>query len=663
MSDIKDKNNTLDFNPLIFETTNYNHSEFLQKNGEKQLLQDDIKGLKLFELALELDKNNYKLFYRQGLALLKYGEKKNIKKYLLLANKKFKKSVKLVPEFFNGWKSWGDTLLILGNTLNQHHFFLESKEKFQTALKYIENTNNFDIANIYYMLGKILEIIANKSGETSDLSYAFEAYSKAVSYNENLSSKFWGDFGKASLKLGIQINDIRLYLKSINCHKNSVAKSPSDYENWYNLADVISHLYQITYDEDHFYQANECFTRSAKLKIDNKLIWRRWAELLTNSGKHLFDVKRVYAAVEKCQTASSYGCNDEKIMIIWSEALAAIGIISDKLDPIIEATNKIAKTKEEFGDTEDICRAHGIILYTLGQYYNEVDYYYQAVEKFQEGLSINRTNHQLWYHLGNTYATIADIESDISIYDRVSKFSLKAIELQGDSLYHYKYARVLTKIAEFNQENTTLENAISHFEQALMLQKNGINAHAELLFYYATALDLMGDFLDNDKYYIKAIEILKRVLTINNNFDEIHHKLGVVYSHLGELVSEPEIFQLAISHYKIAYTENEENEQLLLDWAISLINLSETSNDNEYKEQILKEAEYKLIQSYKLGNVDVYYHLSCIYSLTQQYEKAIYFLEKSEQFGSLPPYDIVLEDSWLENLRYTELFKSFMNLS
>ena len=43
------------------------------------------------------------------------------------------------------------------------------------------------------------------------------------------------------------------------------------------------------------------------------------------------------------------------------------------------------------------------------------------------------------------------------------------------------------------------------------------------------------------------------------------------------------------------------------------------------------------------------------------YEKAIYHLERAELFDALPPVEEVLEDEWLENLRQTEVFRSFIN--
>ena len=233
--------------------------------------------------------------------------------------------------------------------------------------------------------------------------------------------------------------------------------------------------------------------------------------------------------------------------------------------------------------------------------------------------------------------------------------------IQEKSVYFYEYAQVLVKVSEAYDDEERLNWALSNFEQAFQLQKNAVYLKPEWLYHYANALDLKGDYADEDTYYIKALEILKRVLVLDPDFPDVHYKIAVVYSHLGELIEEKEAFHRAVSHYKLAYQKNEEHDTLLLDWSLTLINLSEMSSETEEREHLLREAEYKLTQAARLGNTEVFYHLSCLYSLLMNYERSIYYLERAEQFESLPSLDEVLEDDWLENLRQTELFRSFIN--
>lgn len=649
------------FHPVFFETENHNHSEFLQKQGEIKLLDGDIKGLKFFDHAIELDPKNASLLCRQAEALYAFGATSKIKKYLLLANKKFKSALQIYPESFAAWSGWGNSLSLLGKTFGQHHYFIDAKEKLQKATEFAKGQADEKVAEVYWSLGQVLSNTFDHSGEVSDLTKALEIYAKASSLNEQMPIRFWNDFGKIALKLGMQINDVNLYVKAINCQKNAIAKSISNFDSWYLLGETLTEYYQITQDEDHFSQANECFINAAKLHPENNLIWISWAKLLMFSGKKLKDAKRLFAAIEKCHKAYSCNRKNENTITLWAEALALVGSISDRLDLISEAENKIAEAIDAFGQTPEVCYAHGMTLCAYGTYYNDADYYYQAVEKFQEGLSINRINHKLWYHLGRTYRIIAEMEMDSALLQRAGKFFARAINLQPISTYYYEYALSLSRYAEYHPEKETIENALIGFEQAFSLQKNAIYLHPEWLYQYAITLDLMGDVQDDEKYYIKSIEILKRVLMLDPEFEEIHYRIALAYTHLGELSEEVEMYTRAITHYKIAFNSNEENEQLILDWSLALMHISQVAPYEEDRQQYLKEAEFKLIQSAKLGNTEVYYHLSCLYSIMKHFEKAMYFLEKAEQFGSLPPLEEVLEDVWLDNLRQTEVFKAFIS--
>ena len=659
-SDLKDISTKSRFHPLLFDNENYNHADFLLREGQKKLTQGDSEGLKLFSLAITLDPQNHELIYEQGLALLRFGTESKSKKYLLLANKRFKMTTKLYPEMSSAWGGWGKSLFVLGQLFNEFHYFLNAKEKYEKAIALDNNSVELSLAQMHWDYGQVLTHIAYHSGESSDLNQALDAHAKASSHSEDLPAAFWEDYGIISLKLGEQINDIRLYLKAINCHKNAIRKSISNFKSWYLLAYSLSQLYTLTHDEDHFCQANECFTSAAKLQPQNETIWYSWAKLLLNSGIRISDAKRLHSCIEKCHRAHACKQDQELVMETWAIALASLGIISDRLDLIFEANNKVMEAIDHFSATPNLLHAEGRVQFAFGKYYKDNDYFYQAIEKFQEGLSIDRSKDFLWYHLGYTYALLAEEESDPTLYERAGKFFVKAISLTCKSSYFYEYACSLAKLAEVEQDKGILQQALLHFEQAFNLQKNAVYLHPRWLFKYAMALDLMGDLADEDKYYVKSIEILKRVLMLEPDFPDIHYKIAYVYSHLGELIENIEIFERASSHFKIAYQSDEENELLILDWALSLINLAHIIPDATLRNQKLREAEYKLVQSAKLGNVEAYYHLACLYSITTQFERAMYFLKKAENFDSLPPIDDVLGDDWLENLRNTDIFRDFI---
>lgn len=663
----KQKNGNVDlaedfiFTPLSDEPMLIKHSDVFQKQGEKLLSEGDSSAVKYFEMAVDLDPNNPDLFYEQGIAFFELGYDSGREKNLHLASQKFKKATKLDAQHFDAWFAWGQTLLKLGITFKKHHYFLEAKRKFEKAISISTTQDPDSLAELYWQFGLTSYNIALQSQEVSDLNEALEAFSNASRYSAFLPSDFWCDFGLAYEKVGAQINDSRLFAKSIDCFKRAVDLDRSSCKNWYHLAKSLSNLYSYTHDEDHYSQANECFSTAAQIDPENVPLWNDWGKVLFDSGKRLEDTKRLFSSIEKFHRA--YSCDPFHLesIALWSEALSMLGLMLDRIDLIYDAENKINEITHYKNIGPEVFHALGFCYYSYGCYYEDVDYFYQAAEKFQQGLSINRAYHKLWFALGINYSQAAELESNPQTLELSCKFFSRAINLQAKSEYYFEYALAMSKLGEFHGDQQSLEYAIYHFEKAINLQKNAIYLHPEWLYQYAVTLDALADHTDSSEHYQKAIEILSHVLVLDPEHPEIHHRLGLCYSHYGELCEELSVFQRAVYHYKLAYKKNDENELVLLDWALTLINMAEIVHNPSEENQLFSEAEYKIIKAAKLGNIHAYYHLACLYSITKDLSKSLYFLEKAQQFQALPSIDEILHDSWLENLRDHPMFQEFIS--
>lgn len=634
----------------------------VQSEGALRLLKGDfLSGMALFDQAICLDPDNFSLFFQQGLSLLEYGQEEGKEKILLLAAKKFKWSVQLNPEHFESWQAWGSALASLGKTFREHHYFIEAEEKFHQALALSEQQPPEILAELYWEYGYVRYHLALHSGEALDLQLALDAFQKASSYQDNLPSEFWNDFGKSCTSLAVKINDVRLYVKAINCFKHAISSSTSCFEGWMHLSESLQLLYAYTHDEDHFSQANECFSAAAQLRPQDPEIWLNWAKFLCDSGRCNRDAKRLRACIEKCHRA--YACDHDNPLVpaIWAEALALLGDLSDRLDLIYESQNKISEATKMLPDIPDVWFSYGICLSCFGHYFNDFDYYYQAIEKFQYGLSLDRTCHRLWHAMATAYAVVGQLEPDPQAFEKACRFYCKAIDLQASTYYIFDYAVSLFKLGELARDEKWIEQAIGQFERALSTQKNALYIHPEWLFHYASALDSLGDYHEEDSYYLRTIEILSHVLMIDPDFPGVHHRLALAFSHLGELLGEVDQFYRSIHHFRLASKHDEEDDQIILDWGLTLINIAQHTQDAAEADHLHRDAEHKLTQAARLGNLHAYYHLGCLYSIFEQYEKAMFFMKKADRFESLPHLDEILQDDWLDGLRSTIDFQEFLS--
>ena len=636
--------------------------ESIMANGQLALIKGDLQiGLECFDEALNLDSNNAQIYYAQGLSLFEYSDKHGVVKFFLQASKKFKKAIALDPHHFDFWQAWASVLCKLGVCYNKQHYFQDALEKMLRAIDLSSKQSNDVLADLYWELGTIHAHLAHYSGEALDLHQAINAFHKVQSLQKHLAGEFWKDYGRACYKFAQQINDTRFYIKAISCLKNALSSPDPSQENWHLLADVFQALYFQTHDEDHFAQANECYETAMKLQPNNASLWFHWATFLCESSRKIYDLKRLRACVEKCQRAFSCDPDNLQIHAIWAEALAMLGSETERLDIIYEAQNRISQVIEISGHLPAALYSYGITLKALGRYFNDCDYYYQAIERFQEAISIDRTCHMHWHAIGNLYALLGEIEDDAEILERSFRFYQKAIDHYACTFYIIDYAIALYKLGEMTQEERWLEMAIAQFERGLHLQKNALYLHPNWLFYYACTLDALGDFHEEEAYYLRAIEIFSHVLMIDPDLHIAHHHLALAFSHLGELTNDTELFHRAIHHLRISSKHLEENDSIMLDWAITLINAAYYNKDASEADELYRDAEHKLWSAIQLGNAHAYYHLAGLYSLLNQCEKAIQCLYRGAHFDILPSIDEMLQDEWLDNLRSTGDFIEFLS--
>ncbi len=630
--------------------------------GQIELSQNNLeKGLEYFKEASNLKPDDAKIHFEQGLSLFNFGIQEEEGKTLLVANKKFKIATTLVPEYFEAWHFWGMALLKLGKIHQEFHYFLEAKKKLTKALDYNKGKSNEVLSLLYSEYAIVNSAIAENSQEAYDWRLSIEAFEKAVSINFPKNPDFWSEFGLACLQLSELIVDIKLCIQAIHCFKQAISLDTNHFISWKNLSFSMQSLYKQTQDEDHFSQANQCFDASCRINSSDSSISVDWALFLLWSGKISLDLKKLSSCIEKCEKAHLIEIQNPLLLAAWGEALSLIGELTENIELIHKGQAKLEEALDIDSENPNNWRALGESFNSLGKYFDDPDYHYQAIEKFQTGLSIDRTEDELWMATGHTYFYIGEMSEDIPTLKKALYFIDKAIDLQPHiSRYHFIKAHCLSKLGEVTREESCLESSISTFEKALSLQKNAIYLHPNWLFEYAKALDLYADFFDEEQHYHKAIEIFLHVLMINPEFSKIHYHLGLTYSHLAELIGETQNFYRALHFFRLAAKKEEDNDQVLVDLAVTFINIAQHTGDTAEMASCYQEAESKLLLAVQAGSLQAYYQLACLSSLLNDSERSIAYLEKTNSFNALPPIEDILEDEWLDHTRRSDSFKEFL---
>jgi len=646
------KSNTQDFSE---DQTKELSTHFL-KRGEIRLLQGDLSGLRYFDLSTKLDPTNPKLFYEIGLALFEFGSRKGREKNLLKAARAFKGATKLKPDYFEAYRTWGNALYLLGKTTQEHHYFQKSLHQYEEALKHSAAQPVDTLADLKWDIGLVLVQIGNQSGEALDLKRALSSFDEAAKECDKLPIEFWQDYGQCTISLSQRLNDLPLFQRGIDYLKNAVSIELDSFESWFKLASHLTKLYAITLDDDTFSEANECFTTAAGLSMQDPNLWEHWAELLKLSGQVCKDPKKLSCAIDKCKVGLMLKKEGVDLLLILAEALALRGQLLDDLPQIYEAQNKLQDAIDRLDHLPKFYASYGLVLEALSGYFDDLDLTFQAIEKYQQGLSLNRTFDRLWFAMGLAYQRVGHKEDSIDDLQLSERFLKKAIALKPDLLAHIELARTYTYLAELSDDQELAASAVSHFEYAFSFQQHAIYLHPDWYFDYALALDLHADYEDSTELFQKAHEILNNVLMVDPDFPLIHHRLALVLGHFADASKDHEIFALALHHYRLATLRDSENDAILLDYGVTCINFAKHLADEEQTHFYYGVAQQRLTDSAKLGNGHAHYQLGCLFALNGEIDKALVFIEKADRLDALPSLEELHADEWLDNLRSHEPF-------
>ncbi|MEX0961733.1 MAG: hypothetical protein WDZ28_02620 [Simkaniaceae bacterium] len=626
-------------------------AEFFLNRGELRLLHGDITGLRYFDIASKLNPTNEKLFYKMGLALYDYASCPGKEKKLLKANRFFRMSIQLNPNYFNPYPALGHSLFLLGQATNEHHYFQKSKDVFTKALSLSKGQAPCDLAELYWNHALVWVEIGLKSGEALDLKVAMSSFEKAESYSEKLPIEFWQAYGKCAISLAKCVNDINLYHGGIHSLKNAVSISLSSFECWYDLGKALSDLYEMTLDDDLFTEANESLTTAAELAPGQVKLWEEWARLLSFSGRIFQDKKKLSAAIDKCKRGLLLKEASATLHYLWAESQTHLGELKEDLSLIYEGQNKLSEALSLYEDDPSLYLSYGRTLEAAARYFDDIDLYFQAIEKFQTGLAIDRTHHRLWYAMAHTYAICGKKEDCIEDLQLAEKFYRRALDLSLNALYHIELATTLSYLAELLDEEDRAAESVFHFEYAFSFQNNSIYQHPHWYFDYAQALDLLADYEGSDELFQKALDVLNHVLMVDPEYPRIHHRLALVLAHFAEVSSNEDFFLKSFHHYRLALRRQEEDDRLFLDWGVTCINFAHSLADSSDSALYYQAAHSKLVAAAKLGNSHAYYQLGCLYALQGNSDQAIRFIEKADTLDALPSFEQLQTDEWLDSLR------------
>lgn len=626
--------------------------------------QDADQAIAVLDLAAAISPANPKILYHQVLLLTSHPHNRL---FLLRANRLLEEVLALLPEFFEGWYTWGNVQLNMGILSKDPAFLYEADQKYSEAFSFWKPPINPAQREYFWHWGLCWQMIAKHSGEASDYHKAIKKYRQAV--EDGLTEpRFCNSFGNALFDLGLLISRSEYILEAIEWYRKAVAAKPIFPEAWFNLACCYQRVFQNTLQDDFFMLANSSFQEASQQDPNHPNIWCKWGMLETYAGKLNHNLEMLQQSLEKFAIADRLQPRNPQFLSGWAEALMLIGSQEERIDLLRDAEQKINLAIELAPNQSHFWYIAGTTLNEIARYFSDAKYYEKAIEKFQFGISLDRTDHLLWYGLALAHYAIGELRQDTAMIEKAVRYCSRVIEFGGEMLPHFwnDWGVALMKLGVLNNDKRLVQSAVEKFEQALSRHHEHHGADgvdAEWLYNYGCALDFLGDFNDDERYYEKAIQVLAQAIALDPSYTHARYNLALALTHLGEITSEAECLFKANDLFQAIIAQDAEDEMSWNDWGLCLLHLADLLHDPGQPDQAAKlyhQAEHKFLHAAALGNTQSLYNLACLHTQTGNIESAMHYIERADTTGGLPPMEDILHDEWLEPLRQTPQFKNFL---
>lgn len=655
--------------PSTWELLNAEEREMLAylftKLGEKELRDTgEIGGS--FDLASTIAPSSPGTHYFQAEALL--NNSRGIH-HLTEACKLLEKASTLSQDAFDIWYIWGVVLTRLGAMEEEPLYFQEALVKFSKAKEFSGAFSSDKLANFYFDWGQAWFFLGKLSGEALDFKNALSMYQEVAKTDLDYAP-FWVAYGDAMVELAFLIGKTELFYEAADFYLKSLKLEPFSLTGWLNLGCTYQVIFEFTVDESFYYKAYDCFKQAEDCAADLNppILWLKWGRLMSSFAKMSNDPLLLEASFEKFARADYLQPDQATILSRWGEAQMILGGSSDNINLLREAEQKIRRGVELEPANHENWYLHGVCLKELGRYFGDASFYERSIEKFQKGISLNQTDPILWHGLALAYFALGDMTGDRSMLEKAIKYCARVVEFGGTHVAQLwnDWGVVLMRLAEITNEQVYIEEALEKFEHIINLQDEAAFREIDLewLYNYGCALDFHGDFTESEASYEKAIQILNYVVHQDPDYYHARNNLALALSHLGESVSDIDCLQKASDHFEILLCQEPEDEMAWCDWGLTHLHLAQLVHEPirpEPSYHHYEQAENKFFHAASLGATGAYYHLACLYSLRENFEHAMAYLERAQVAGSLPPLDDILHDEWLEGLRQTSMFKMFIS--
>ncbi len=556
--------------------------------------------------------------------------------------------------------TYKEQLMLSSDDLKRADLVNQSEELLSTILQ-IANSQNAPV----WQIGLFQLVLGEQSGEPQDFHVAASLLERAI--EEGFNTHF--ELAIAYAKLGELLSQKEFFEKSfLQFEKEEVSSMVDELSYLFEYAKACQQGYSLTREDKLLEKGHTLFSRGVKCCYEMAPFWLSFGLLLKEAGNVKRSVALLEESFDKFDKSAKLTSDVEAVLIHWAEALLLAGVLCENVDYLREAHEKLSYALMFITDDPKLYLLIGNTLNELSNYFQDPTYLFEAIDKFQNGVSLNQSDWHLWWGLAASYLSLGEMHQDFGCLEKAHRFFQTAEDVASELMPHFwnEWGYTLLKLGEYQLDRRLVEGAIERFDRAIrqhLQEKEASSIDPQVVFNLGSALDFLGDLTLDPLYYEQSIQILTKVLILDPDYPQGKFHLALAHTHLGEITSDVESFKNALELFESIIAEDPEDDFVWNDWAVALIHFAELVREPAKPEEgmaFMALAEERLLRALSLGNLHALYNLACLHSIKGEFEASLHYLQKALQAQALPPLQDLLEDEWLEAVRKSDGFTQFI---
>lgn len=444
-----------------------------------------------------------------------------------------------------------------------------------------------------------------------------------------------------------QTNNARCLSSAIEALEQAIQLEPTFLEAYLLLGETLL-LCGVFHQNPHYFQkAQQKFQEAfpyleQQPEIESRFFWK-WGlswHLIGMSSEEPCDF---HQAIQKYRQAQQTGQMEGAFWQDFAESLVELSELIKQYDLCAEAIDyyhmSVCDENENYDRWFKLACCHEKLYDANGH----LQHFELALAAFEVAARSTEPNFLLWVRWGKLYLTASKLQKNNDyVTQSLEKFK-KAAEIDPDHPILLGLWAEAEMIFGIHTEKLEL---LRSAEQKIIQSIKHIPGNPHIWALYGSCLNELGRYFSDENYFVKAIEKFQHGLSLNGQDPLLWYGLATSYFSLGEYWGDSQQIENSVCAYQKVYDFGGQNfYQFWNDWGLSLMKLTELTNNKAYLEAAIQKFEH-VIAWQEDGSLSNHYDPEWLYNYgcaldflgdftedSSYYEKAAQVLTKALQIN------------------------------